>query len=137
MLYFLRLRIPPNSFRSLISFNCKISMILISTYQNHTVWSGDFKNQVLVASCRLYLKGDESMNTPKKRPKLIHLPTDQFSPKPEMELPPHNFATCLACITMKELQIEKFNNIPSNCRSPQQEDSWCSLLHLVFTISYR
>jgi len=77
------------------------------------------------------------MRTPKKRPNLIRMPTDQFPPGLETELPPHNFATCLACITMKDLRIENFNNIPSNCRSPRQEDSWCSLLHLVFTISYR
>jgi hypothetical protein len=52
-------------------------------------------------------------------------------------LPPHGFATCLACKMMKDLCIKGFNNIPGNCRSPQQEDSWCSLLHLVFSIVYK
>ena len=77
------------------------------------------------------------MRTPRKKPHTAPLPTNQLRPELEMELPPHDFATCLACKTMKDLHIESFNNIPINCRSPRQEDSWCSLLHLVFTISYR
>jgi hypothetical protein len=77
------------------------------------------------------------MNKRKKKSDRIHLPTEQLPPKIDMELPPHDFATCLACKTMKDLGINSFNNIPSNCRSPQQEDSWCSLLHLVFTIAYK
>lgn len=75
-----------------------------------------------------------------KRQNKINIPdlsNDQRSPDFETELPPHGFATCLACKTMKELRIDNFNHIPGNCRSPQQEDSWCSLLHLVFTIAYK
>lgn len=77
------------------------------------------------------------MSKRKNKANVTRLPTDQLPPKLEMELPPHGFATCLACKLMKDLCIKHFNNIPSNCRSPQQEDSWCSLLHLVFTITYK
>ncbi|MBW2602994.1 MAG: hypothetical protein JRE28_01590 [Deltaproteobacteria bacterium] len=77
------------------------------------------------------------MNKPKNKANNHHLPTDQRPPEFETELPPHGFATCLACKTMKELRIKNFNNIPGNCRSPQQEDSWCSLLHMVFKIAYK
>jgi hypothetical protein len=77
------------------------------------------------------------MDKPKNKSAIPHLPTDQLPPKLEMELPPHGFATCFACKIMKDLCIKSFNNIPSNCRSPQPQDSWCSLLHLVFTIAYK
>jgi hypothetical protein len=77
------------------------------------------------------------MNKRKNKANIPHLPADQRPHKFETELPPHDFATCLACKTMKDLRIESFNNIPDNCRSPQQEDSWCLLLHLVFTIAYK
>ncbi len=77
------------------------------------------------------------MNKRKNKTKKNHLPTDQISFKSETELPPHGFATCLACKSLKDLRIDSFNNIPGNCRSPQQEDSWCLLLHLVFTIAYK
>jgi hypothetical protein len=77
------------------------------------------------------------MSKRKNKANITRLPTDQLPLKLEMELPPHGFATCLACKLMKDLCIKSFNNIPSNCRSPQQEDSWCSLLHLVFTITYK
>jgi hypothetical protein len=77
------------------------------------------------------------MNTRKNKADIPHRPTHQLPLEFETELPPHGFATCLACKMMKDLRIESFNNIPGNCRSPQQEDSWCSLLHLVFTIAYK
>ncbi|HAY38662.1 MAG TPA: hypothetical protein DCY53_04555 [Desulfobacteraceae bacterium] len=77
------------------------------------------------------------MNKPKNKANTSHLPIHQLALKFETELPPHGFATCLSCKTMKDLGIKGFNNIPGNCRSPQQEDSWCSLLHLVFTIAYK
>jgi hypothetical protein len=77
------------------------------------------------------------MNKRKKKANITRLPTDRLPLKFDMALPPHGFATCFACKLMKDLRIKSFNNIPSNCRSPQQEDSWCSLLHLVFTITYK
>jgi hypothetical protein len=77
------------------------------------------------------------MNTRKNKAGIPHRPTRQRPLEFETVLPPHGFATCLACKMMKDLCIKGFNNIPGNCRSPQQEDSWCSLLHLVFTIVYK
>jgi len=77
------------------------------------------------------------MNTRKNKADTPHRPRHQLPLEFETALPPHGFATCLACKMMKDLCIKGFNNIPGNCRSPQQEDSWCSLLHLVFTIVYK
>jgi hypothetical protein len=77
------------------------------------------------------------MEKRKNKTHIPHLPTHQISLGFEGKLPPHGFATCLACKTMKDLRIESFHNIPDNCRSLQKEDSWCSLLHLVFTIAYK
>ncbi len=77
------------------------------------------------------------MNKRKNKANIPHLPTDQLPLKFETELPPHGFATCFACKMLKDLRISSFNNIPGNCRSPKQEDSWCSLLHLVFAIAYK
>jgi hypothetical protein len=77
------------------------------------------------------------MKKRKNKTDMPHLPTHQIPLEFKGKLPPHSFATCLACKTMKDLHIESFNNIPGNCRSPEQEDSWCSLLHLVFTIAYK
>jgi len=77
------------------------------------------------------------MNKRKKKANIPHRPIDQSPFGFEAELPPHGFATCLACKTMKDLHIGNFNSIPGNCRSPKQEDSWCSLLHLVFAIAYK
>lgn len=77
------------------------------------------------------------MNKRKNKANTSHLPIHQLALKFETKLPPHDFATCLSCKVMKDLRIKGFNNIPGNCRLPQQEDSWCSLLHLVFTIAYK
>jgi hypothetical protein len=77
------------------------------------------------------------MNKRNNKVNIPHPPIHQLPLKFETEFLPHGFATCLACKLMKDLRIENFNNIPGNCRSPQQEDSWCSLLHLVFTIAYK
>jgi hypothetical protein len=85
----------------------------------------------------IFNKEKESMNKGKKKTNKPHLPAHQLPNKFETELPPHSFATCFACKMMKDLRIKDFNNIPDNCRSLQQEDSWCSLLHLVFTIAYK
>ena len=70
------------------------------------------------------------MNKRKKQPDITHLPTQQVPPRLEMELSSHGIETCLACEIMKNLRMESFNSIPSNCRAQQQEDFWCSLLHL-------
>ena len=70
------------------------------------------------------------MNKRKKQPDKSHLPTQQLPPQLEVELPSHGFETCLACKIMKNLRIKGFNTIPGNCRAQQQEDFWCSLLHL-------
>jgi hypothetical protein len=70
------------------------------------------------------------MNKRKKQPDITHLPTNPVPPRLEMELSPYGIETCLACEIMKNLRIKSFNSIPSNCRAQQQEDFWCSLLHL-------
>lgn len=70
------------------------------------------------------------MNKRKKNKDIKHLQAKQLPLKLEMELPPHGLETCLACKMMKNLRIQGFNNIPSNCRAQQKEDFWCSLLHL-------
>jgi hypothetical protein len=85
----------------------------------------------------IFEKENDSMNKRKNKANIPHPPTHQLPLKFETELPPHGFATCFSCKMMKDLRIKSFNNIPGNCRSPQQEDAWCSLLHIVFTVAYK
>ncbi len=46
------------------------------------------------------------------------------------QLPPHSVETCIACKAMKNLQIDSFNTIPSNCMGLQQNNFWCPILNL-------
>jgi hypothetical protein len=64
------------------------------------------------------------------KPDTTHLPTDKLLPVHVKELPHHGLETCLACKVMKDLRINNFNNIPSNCLALRKDDFWCSLLHL-------
>ena len=44
------------------------------------------------------------------------------------QLPPHSVETCIACKVMKDLRIDNFNNIPSNCMGLQKNNFWCPIL---------
>ena len=46
------------------------------------------------------------MNTRKNKADIPHRPTHQLPLEFETELPPHGFATCLACKMMKDLRIK-------------------------------
>jgi hypothetical protein len=70
------------------------------------------------------------MNKRKEPLDITNLPAKQLPPKLETELLPRGLEACLACKIMKNLRIKSFNSIPSNCRAQQQEDFWCSLLHM-------
>jgi len=55
------------------------------------------------------------MNKRYIKPDTTHLPTDKLLPVHVKELPHHGLETCLACKVIKDLRINNFNNIPSNC----------------------
>ena len=70
------------------------------------------------------------MNNRKEQVDITHLPAKQLAHKLETKLLLHGIETCLACKILQNLRIKSFNSIPTNCFAQQQEDFWCSLLHL-------
>lgn len=61
------------------------------------------------------------------KPETKHLQSDRKLSINIDELPPHSIATCLACKMMKDLRIDNFNSIPSNC-IVLKNNLWCAKL---------